>query len=132
MARPLPLPWKWLYRPLAADKHKLNQMLIVKNSDEMNKALGNKEFLAKFGLKIEDGDKLSSGQNTEGLVALLNNPNTIVVFSMENFGQFKNRLTDSGFIHSIHNQDVVRFDEFHLPFSERTTYITSEGKKMAG
>ena len=112
-----------------------NQVLVIKSDMEMKKALdetgegGHGKFLEQIGLKMENGDVLSKKEDSSELVASLRAANTITVFSMETFGHLRNRLDDADLLRALFNHDVVRFDEFHIPFSDRTTFINSTGSE---
>ncbi len=112
-----------------------NQVLVIKSDMEMKKALdetgegGHGKFLEQIGLKMENGDALSKKEDSSELVASLRAANTITVFSMETFGHLRNRLDDADLLRALFNHDVVRFDEFHIPFSDRTTFINSTGSE---
>ncbi|MFA5145726.1 MAG: cysteine peptidase family C39 domain-containing protein, partial [Candidatus Omnitrophota bacterium] len=118
-----------------------NQVLVVRNDIEKDSTVaGDKgnvnmvEFLKMFRMELVDGDHLSLSNGINGeLTKHLNDGNAITVFSMENFGHLRNRNQERSLIEGIFNQDVVRFDEFHIPFSDKTTYILSaeEPTKLA-
>ncbi|MFH0854893.1 MAG: hypothetical protein V1869_00015, partial [Candidatus Omnitrophota bacterium] len=116
--------------------YKNNEVLVIKNSDEMGQALSsgvkanelnNAEFLGQFGLEIKNGDALDNETDSGKLKDVLRDAKMITVFSMDKFGHLRNRTDDPDLMRAIYNHDVVRFDEFHIPFSDKTTFISSYG-----
>ncbi|MFH1776504.1 MAG: cysteine peptidase family C39 domain-containing protein [Candidatus Omnitrophota bacterium] len=115
----------------------LNQLLVVKTGEAEqtvlagDKAHGGKgsiklqELVDIFGYELKDGNKYYTERNEQGLVDVLLSPDKIVVVDQTRLG-FLSLSKNQRLCDALAMQDVVRFDEFHIPFSSKVTYITSE------
>ncbi|MFA5276048.1 MAG: cysteine peptidase family C39 domain-containing protein, partial [Candidatus Omnitrophota bacterium] len=120
----------------------LNHVLVVKPGEEKGTVLAGKakgkgdvklsELLNLFGVELVNGTNLyAKGElGRSELRRSLLDPNKIVVFDQVSFGHLRNFLADQALLDAVYCQDVVRFDEFHLPFSDKVTYITGQDKML--
>jgi len=134
-------PLEMLIRALSQAKYKdgkfnykLNQMLVVRPNevdqtvrDTKDTRLKIGEFLEMFGIEKINGNDFYLRNDIEGLKKVLSDPSKIVVFDHDIFGHLRN-VQDRELQDILVNQDVIRFDEFHLPFASSTTYLLGEGK----
>jgi hypothetical protein len=111
-------------------EYKLNQVLVVRPNEVEQTVTDSKgdinmqEFLGMFGIQKVDGNKYQG--DVKQLKEVLNNPSKIVVFDHDVFGHLRN-IQDKGLQDILLKQDIVRFDEFHLPYASNTTYLLGKG-----
>ncbi|MCD6228731.1 MAG: hypothetical protein J7K17_04580, partial [Candidatus Omnitrophica bacterium] len=109
---------------------KFNMIYVVPQND-IEKTLEDGKFIRPFmrifGLELIKGER----DNVAILYEQLTTPQKVLVFGQNDYGHLRNNL-HSAIQEAILFQDVVRFDEFHLPFADRSTYIrsTTEGENV--
>ena len=110
--------------------YKFNMIYVVPQND-VEKTLEDgkfiKPFMKIFGLELIEGER----DNVAILYEQLKTPQKVLVFGQDEYGHLRNDLNPA-IQKAILFQDVVRFDEFHLPFADRSTYIrsTTEGEDV--
>ncbi|RKY37511.1 MAG: hypothetical protein DRP72_03115, partial [Candidatus Omnitrophota bacterium] len=109
---------------------KFNMIYVVPQND-IEKTLEDGKFIRPFmkifGLELIKGER----DNDALLHEQLTTPRKVLVFGQDDYGHLRNKLNPA-IQEAILFQDVVRFDEFHLPFADRSTYIrsTTEGENV--
>ncbi|MCX5712188.1 MAG: hypothetical protein NTY47_03820, partial [Candidatus Omnitrophica bacterium] len=116
----------------------INQILVVKpgEADQTFNAgipeLGGKgsiklrDLFRLFGFELVNGNELCEQRavGERDLISNLVDTKAIVIIDQANLGFLSLRLNEQ-LREALRLQAVVRYDEFHLPFSSRTTYITA-------
>jgi hypothetical protein len=121
---------------LIRGKENVKMILVEEKTDAVSKAtttdgtIDYKQLAEEFGFKLVNGDKLISEarENPEKMTELvnaLNDKNTIVVISKDNLGHLYNQLDNADLQTALRNQNVKRFDEFHIPLLDRVSYIVA-------
>lgn len=112
-------------------KEDMQAMLIVEKSSAIMKtvegtmdgqSLYHQKFMENFGLKLVNGDQLRL-EGVGKLTEALNNPNQVVIFSKDAFGHLFNMVESAELMRALKKQNVVRFDEVHMPLTEQMSYI---------
>jgi predicted ester cyclase len=118
-----------------------NQLLVAKTGEAYQTAMAGYEavggkgevrldFMARmFGKEIVDGKALKES-GVENLAKALEDRNKIVVMDQESLG-FSTLEESVALRKAYGNLDTVRWDEFHMPFSAPTSYISSKDANKA-
>jgi len=110
----------------------VNQLWVIKTGDsaqlfDRGQAKGKpvRELLDRFGLQLVDGDEFMLKRDLGGVEQLesaLKDKGNIVVLSQTQLGHLRN-INNEQLINALRDQDIVRIDEIHIPFSDKVTYI---------
>ncbi|MDP8259876.1 MAG: ATP-binding protein, partial [Candidatus Gygaella obscura] len=108
-------------------------VLLVRSND-VNATMGGKgeinhKALARnFGLTLKNGNEFI--KDGSKLINVLKNGENLVVFDHDTFSHLYNRTENGGaIINALKARDTMRFDEFHLNLTERSSFVVSDNTR---